>query len=509
MSTDVPVTDGPATTVAGPSASGPDPRARTRVSPLHVVAAVVVVGVVGPSLRAINDFDSFVHVEMGREILTRHRLTGIGTWWLGVPAPDWKTSQWLSEVLMALTVDTWGWRGLVLARYAVAAAIFVVVAVTLLRRTPAAIAVPVFAMTTMCLGTALQDRPQTLSLLAVAGLSPVVAALPRWVRSGRRPPYLGIALACLLWAQLHGLWVVTTAAFGVALVGALLDGARGRALLPYAGCVAATLAGVLNPYGPLSFLLPLTLRNAAGGILAEWEPTTLSRPSSLGLAGLVVLIVTAWSRTPRHVPRAEVLWVAVWGAFGMMAFRNVPVSALLLAPTAVAAMRRAWGPAAQAWGRPSGRRESTALVTLAGGIVVGCFAVAIVQTLHTDPLKVAPARALSLKIATLPQDVVRVYNDYNAHGTLVALTGGKARVAIDGRADMWGAERIREVTGVSDLQGDWQGWLDRFRPDAFVLSRESPLLDVLERDAEWRVVSKDRYYVLLLPTTRAVGGSPG
>ena len=74
------------------------------------------------------------HVAIGREIVARHTLTGLGRQWLGVDAPRWGTSQWLSEVLMYGAVDRFGWIALPALRLVGAAGLFAILWLTLVRR---------------------------------------------------------------------------------------------------------------------------------------------------------------------------------------------------------------------------------------------------------------------------------------------------------------------------------------------------------------------------------------
>jgi hypothetical protein len=508
--------DGPAEVSAGPSGvpgagerslSSSDRTAgrwaalTAAMSPVHVVAMLGVLLLTATAHPSIVDIDSYWHVEIGREILATGRTTDLGTSWLGVPAPGWQTSQWLSEVGMALAVDAGGWRALVLGRIALMALIVVLLGLVLLPRRPALVTAPVVLAVALSVTAAIQDRPQTVSLLFVALLA--VACVRIWT-GHRRPPSLVIALCCLLWAQLHGLWVLAPAAFLLAGTGAWLDrgspDAAPRAARHAVTAAAASLAGLLNPLGPASLLLPLRLRDAGADVIGEWQPTTLTRPFTVGLALLVILLVVAWVRSPVPVPRVELLWGLAWVCFGAMAFRNVAVSALMLAPVVVAAVDRAWGAGARHRSAPSGRREGTALLVVCALMLVGGVGAAVVRAARADPLADAPAVRIAERLAAEPQPV-RVFNAYNASGTLVAFGGGNVRLAIDGRADLWGEARISRVTGAATLEPGWQQTVEEFDPDAFVLSEDTPLVQVLVREGDWRIDLRDGDYVLLLPST--------
>jgi hypothetical protein len=467
-----------------------------------VAAAAVAVGLAVLPGPAVNDRDATWHVAIGQEILRDHRVDGLGTSWLGVAAPSWRTSQWLSEVAMAAAVDTWGWRALVLARITVVAVLVAVLAVTLVAGRPAGVTAPVVLALGVCLPGALQDRAQTVSLLFVALLA---AGCVRIWTTGRRPPLIVVGTGCLLWAQLHGMWVLAPAAFGIVALGAALDrgaaldnGAAPDAVRPALLATAASLAGVLNPWGPASFVLAARLQAATSAAIIEWRPTTLTAPFAIAWAALPVILVLAWVRSPVRVPRVELLWSLVWVAFGMLAFRNVAVSALMLAPVVTRALDRTWGQALRRRAAPSGRHEATALLAAALVVLAGGFTASVIQVARSEPLADTPARRIAERLAASPEPL-RVFNAYDVSGSLIAFGGGKVDLVIDGRADLWGAARISRVTGAERLAPGWADTVDGFAPDALVIAADSALAELLVREGGWRLELRDREYVLLLP----------
>jgi len=181
------------------------------VRPAHVAIAILFAGALWVATTPVNDLDSYWHVQIGQEILARHTFAGLGQHWLGVPNGDWRTSQWLSEVGMYLAVDRLGWSALPILRLLTALALFAVLVLTLVRRRQLIASFIVVLLLVVGLEVLFQDRPQTVSLVFVALLG---AACERLWAVGRRPPLLLVAGLSLLWAQLHGLWVLAPAAFG-------------------------------------------------------------------------------------------------------------------------------------------------------------------------------------------------------------------------------------------------------------------------------------------------------
>ncbi len=243
---------------------------------------------------------------------------------------------------MYLAVDHLGWVALPLLRLLTGCALVAVLLLTLVRRRQPIAAFVVMLLVVVGLAVLLQDRPQTVSLVFIALLA---AACERLWAVGRRPSLLLVAGLSLLWAQLHGLWVLAPGAFALVALGALIDRRRAPStqLRDALLCAGASLAGVLNPIGPTSFLLPFTFRNSGSGQINEWASTTFTSSLSLCWGLLLCLIVWAWVRGRTRIAATELLWVFVWTVFGVQAMRNVGPSILFIAPVALRALERAGG----------------------------------------------------------------------------------------------------------------------------------------------------------------------
>ena len=170
-------------------------RRRSGVSPLHLGLLAAMIGLFWLEVTPINDLDSYWHVLIGQQIVQTHSLDHLGTSWLGVPAPHWQTSQWLSEVAIYGIVHHLGWRALIVVRLLMLAAICTSVIFTIVRRMPALTAVPVTLLVLVSLVGLVQDRPQTASLIFLPWLAYFCQRL--WT-VGTRPPLLAIAAGSLL-----------------------------------------------------------------------------------------------------------------------------------------------------------------------------------------------------------------------------------------------------------------------------------------------------------------------
>jgi hypothetical protein len=497
--TDRPAGDEPGASEPGPASQAPA-RMWTRVRPAHLAIAILFVGTVCTAAGPINDLDTYWHVEIGREILHRHTLDGLGRQWLAVDPGPWRTSQWLSEVAMYGAVDRFGWIALPVLRLLTACALFAVVAVTLVRRRQPIASFVVLLGVVLGLFVLIQDRPATVSLIFIALLA---AACERLWSTGRAPSPLVVAGVSLLWAQLHGLWVLAPAAFLLVAFGALLDRSRAPAGQFRVSLVAASasMAGTLNPQGLVSFLLPVRFRDSAGFRISEWGPTQFTMLLTICWGLLVCLVVLAWVRSSRRVPATELLWMFCWSVFAVLALRNVGPAILLSAPVALRALERSAGSRLDRLTRRPSPRESRMLVVLLAAIVTGGGAATTVALAATDPLKNAPALTLARTLAAVPSPL-RVWNAYNVSGPLIAFGGGREghlQLLVDGRSDLWGNAYIGRTIDTQSLIGDWKRTFDAFHADVALLPADVPLAVYLQQVEHWHVARKDRGYMLLLP----------
>jgi hypothetical protein len=164
-------------------------------------------------MRPIRDIDIYWHQVLGEEILTTGEVTGIGDAWAWYdPEPAWTTSQWLSEVLIALLVRLGDWDALVLATMVATGVLLLLLGWVILQRTDARSGVLVFAPVALSLLLYVDVRPLLLSTVATL----VVAhAAERTLVSGQPPPWWSLTLIAL-WSNLHGQWVVVPLAIGLA-----------------------------------------------------------------------------------------------------------------------------------------------------------------------------------------------------------------------------------------------------------------------------------------------------
>ncbi len=479
------------------------PRAAARPAPFLLLAAVAALLVpIRSAARPLDDIDLYWHILIGREILDGTPVTEAGRGWSFAPVPDtWVSTQWLAEVLFAWMHDTFGFSSLVVYRTVTTIlALLVLAAVTLYRRPARAAAWP-FALGGLALAMTSQDRSQQLTYI----LAPLVGwwGLRLW-RDGRLPRWWVVLPLVVVWANVHGGWVLLPIMLVVAAVAWVLDhGLREprlvlRALLL---AIATGLAAMVSPSGIDNVLAARRFSESTAAI-AEWGAVRTVDWQSLAIGLLTLTVVVAWARGRQGPTRGEVVLVLVLLVFGYSAWRSSTPAVLMLAPIVVGTMARAIGDDDPL---PAGTRQPLARVS-AGIAAVGValsLVLAVTQTPAVDP---DIPQALLTKVRDNPQPQ-RVLNTYNISGPLLFFGGPPPHVlvAIDGRADRYGGEYIGEYTDtLMYARPGWEDMVDDLDPTAAVLRIDEPLAGALVAQRGWTEVAREGNTLIL-----AAPGSTG
>jgi hypothetical protein len=436
----------------------------------------------------IRDPDVFWHTLVGQYTLDGRRFPHPDPWAFTLPAAHWHSTSWLSELGLAMVYDLAGLAGLVALRLLLLALLLTALHWLLVRGRSGWHGPVVFAAVVLPIAGFVQERPQTVSLLFACWLAAQAAGV---LFRDHLPSRWRVVPITWLWAMFHGLFVLVPAVLLVLAVGQLVDnhpGARQRARHLTATAILAALAAALTPMGPRLLLAPITVGAAARDFISEWAPTRLDTLSSWGFAWMTALIIAAWARGRRSVPRSHVLWLLFMDTFAFSANRNTAPTSILLGPLAVAALQSTWP-------RPSTIRVSRPIV-----MATACLGLlAVVLSYATAPV-LGPnhPRRITARLAAQP-GVVRVFDDYNVSGFLLREAWPHVRVAIDGRADRYGDEELHRYSDAVNGAPGWRAYVDGLRPDAALLLKKQALTQLLREVEHWQVVMSENDWVLLAP----------
>jgi len=438
------------------------------------IAVLLIPAALGSSTTIFNDGDVSWHIATGQWILDHRAIPDSDPFsftWFG---QKWVPIEWLAEIFMTGAYRLAGYSGIAalvtLALIALHALVFLNGA-RFVR--PFAAAGIVVAMDVVLIPMMLA-RPHLIAWAMVAGWTWLMLR----AREADRAPPLAAALLMIVWANLHGSFVMGLAiAAGFGLEALLASPDKARVIRTWGlfglACAAAVLVnangieGVLHPFGIASLeMLPL---------IDEWKPSNPAvTPFFFAvLAGALLMI---WLKRPRlHWVR----WLMLGGllALAMLQVRHqavLAIAAAMILPTGIGRQPQA-----------STRKEAG----LAAAAVAALVAVRAMLPLAPTENEANPWRL----IAQVPQPLRNqpVLNGYAMGGPLI-LSG--IRPYVDGRGDMYGDELVIGYKRITDgdrgaLDAAVARWNIRW---AILPRRYARLIALLYRSPGWRRIANNR-----------------
>ncbi len=427
--------------------------------------------------------DLAYQVRAGDEILAARALPAVDTWTFTVAGTPWVDQQWLAQVGLFCGHAVGGWELLAVVRAALVVALVGLMLATALARgavprTAAILALAGFAIAV----PALALRPQLIGLVLFAALVWLVAIRERHPRALLVSPLL-----VLLWANVHGSFVLGPAILGYAWLSDVAAGRASRRSL--AVLVVATLVTLVNPYGPgaWTYAANIGTNPAIANEVSEWQRTSPVAVPGVVFYPSVVVVAALMIRRRARFRWPDWLLLAGMAVLGAWAVRGVAWWAFVFVFLAAAALARE--PGAERQSSPVARRRSLANGFIA--VVLGLLVlVALPWWRPTDPLtgrtgllSYAPS-GLAAAVARLPAGSRVVAPQ--TWGSFLEWAAPDALQFIDSRFELFPAEVWNDD---ETLRGDDPARaqvLDRWRVDALVVpaGAEPPT-------SGWRLASSD------------------
>lgn len=457
--------------MAGAAAAG-----RERNALFMFIGVLLIPAILGSSKTIFNDGDVSWHIATGQWIIAHRSIPQFDPFsftWAGKP---WVPIEWLAEVAYALAYRLLGYSGVAALVTAALIALHAIVYANSVRSMRAAPALGTLVLMDLVLVPMLLARPHLLTWPLLA----LWTVLMLKARDEDRAPPFAAALLMVLWANIHGSFVVgllITAAFGLEALFAAQDKARtfrqwlafGLASLAAVFVNGNGIAGVLQPLKFTQFqMLPL---------IDEWKPSSPEvTPIFFGVLFVVVALIL-WKR-PRL---SAVRWLILAGFLGLalLQVRHQAVLAIL------AAMILPTGAACSEQHALFDRPLKFALAA------AGALLVIIRSQMPLEPPENG-ANPWNL-IAAVPPSLraERVLNGYSMGGPLI-LSG--IRPFVDGRGDMYGDALVLNYARI--VHGDAKAfaatvnqWDIRW---AIVPNESKQLIQLLDRSPAWRRIVSDK-----------------
>ncbi len=434
--------------------------------------------------HALVDGDTSWHVAAGEWIVSHRAIPHSDPFSYTFGGQPWTAHEWLAEVLMygLWTIGSWGAVALVCGG-ALAAACW---ALTLhLRRWlgfPAAL-IPL-AFVTAALLPAAYARPHVFGwALAVFWLLGLVRA-----REHQKAPPAMLVLIMLVWANMHGSFMLGLGLAGWFALEALIEAVPGKRIavaLQWAGFgVLSGLAALMTPHGIEGLLFPLKLTAMAMlPMIEEWRAAQGIREVAMVLLPLIAALLL-W----RRVPLLRIVLIAVLTFMAMNHLRHHALQAIVAAVLLAKPLGEALGKAELP--KLGFHANRAAILGVTGLALAALSMTALWRFVDQPESQHVPAKA----IAAIPEALLqqRVFNGYSFGGPLIK---AGVPVYIDGRADIYGTAFMRDylmIYGDGNVQ-KFEAARRRWHFVWTILPSDGRIPAYLDTRPEWVRIYRDQH----------------
>ena len=459
----------------------------------------VALPVLGALLANLQSVDLAYHLRAGGLILDTRAIPATDPFTFTAAGQPWQDQQWGAEAILALVYRAAGWSGLVVVRAGLIGVLFGFVFDMCRRGTSARIGALLTLASFGLASVTLALRPQLFGMVLFAAILWLVT------RRHERPnrTWLVVPLT-LVWANLHGSFVLGPLVVGLAFVEDALDpGTRVAARRTLLLALAAAAATLVNPFGfaVWQYAAGIVTNPLVTTRITEWQPTT---PASVegaafyGSVGLVVLLLVATAVRRGRIDVAAAIWLAPFAAIGARAVRGLAWWPLVAAVLVARLIARS--PAA---GTPSERVDPPVIrrlnVVVATAIVIACVVLLPIWRAEEAGLR-APAGV----VGTAPPGITAALRDMvgpsdrlfapQPWGSWFEFSLPETPVFIDSRIELFPVDVWDDYDTITDGRAGWQATLDRWSVTVVVAVDRLgavPLSGRLVGDPKWRQVYTD------------------
>ncbi len=446
-----------------------------------VVVMTLVAVCFGLALYKEVDVDLGFHLRTGEHVLVTGTIPQKDIFSYTSAHKEWPLHYWIPDVVIYWIHLRWGMEGLILAKCAVVALIFLVLYAGMRR-----LGIGWFLAVVLVVWVAVMARPR-FSIRPLLGSQLFLAILVAWwmsVRAGRGWPFRYLPVLFMLWANVHagvvyGVILLATIS-GMEILKRILsriprvslqgfDPAALRSLVLWSVAGVATSAlvvWVMNPLSLEGLLLPFKFYRSElfMSVIQEYGPVSFPRDLLFGVLGLVAVIAFVLNR--RRVDWTEVAIAGVFGFLAATSVRVVIVFGIVVAPLIGRNLQAALGDRwERIWERrPACVRAASALlvcVLLLGGACAFVKGDAAFRPGFGFDERTFPERAFRFIEREQPEG--EIFNSDMWGGPMILRLYPRYKVFVDGRQEVYEEDFWRHV--YFRILAGGQGWeetLDRY-----------------------------------------------
>ena len=483
-------------------------RLTERLSPRTLLLGGVLVVILGLFIGVEQDPDFWWHLRIGQWMVDNGRLPSTDIFTFTVANHVWTDHEYLTEILMWRIFSTFGLPALIVLFGLLTWAGFWLMY--------------------------LQVRRQPFVFVGLGLAIGAIAGAPIW---GPRAQMVTFALSCLelywlhgylsgrsralnffpvvmvLWANLHGGWVIGFAWLGIALAAELFmwaweqDNPAHRMHVRRLAIIAAAsgLAVAATPHFLSLYPYPFETQGSVAQqrLIVEWFSPDFHQVYVKPFEAMVFLLVAGFAL--RKPTLYEFLLTAAALFLALQSVRNVALFVAATTPVLITTYGSWWKEfsAARRWSFSLPARPFFAVVTaIVLVVIIGATALRVSNELSPTRQQQLDASSYPIGaadwLAAHPDVGTRMYNQYGWGGYLAyRFYPQKSRqVFIFGEAALMGDPLLNQYEDVQTLRPDWKQILDGYQVDYIVYNKGEPLANVLADEPDWKLVYQDSVAVI-------------
>lgn len=468
-----------------------------------IIAVLTYLGLLASGNLLLGDGDTYWHITAGRWIIEHATIPTYDPFSHSMRGAPWTAHEWLSEVILALGWQAYGWTGVIALTAAAFAATIALLTRFLLKVLEPVHALIFVALAIMMTAPHLLARPH---VLAMPLLVTWTAYLVRGAEQGRAPS-LWLLPVMTLWANLHGgftLGLVLALFFAIAgVLNARKENKTREAAKSWGIFIGlSVISALLTPHGIGGILFTVKILSGTYALdqILEWQSPNFHSLQPLEIWLLAGIAAALYQGLRLPLLRLALLLVLLHLA--LKHGRNIELLGLLVPLFLATPLASQWRERTAATNQlekvdhifrelaRKASRHTTTLVMACLGLITLLFT-QLTSPLPRDEISAAGA----LQAAQKARLTGPVLNEYRFGGYLIY---AGIPPFIDGRADMYGDDFMKEYIESLNLttSDGLQKLLQKYRIEWTLLPPETAAVALLDHLPEWRRLYADKIAVI-------------
>jgi len=480
----------------------------------YILFAAIFWGIAANGHRILNfDGDLPRHILTGRLILQTHRVSSTDIFSFRTVGYPSIPHEWLSQVLFARIYDWLGLDGIVLISALIIMLTWSIIYYEALRTSNSFFAALIFTALAVGAGQIhVLPRPHILTYILTA----IWIALVERINEHKPRGWWPLPLVMLLWANLHGMFVIGILIWGIYLAGDFLDhptrawfsSAKAKALMT--GGALSLVTTFFSPSGPNIWAAIASLgRNAyITSKIPEYQSANFHLPETWLFIIILLLVIVGFARTTEKVSWIHILLVVSFTGLALYTSRMIPLFAIVVTPLAAQAFA-GWLHNEYPQSQLFIIEENIHKINLSSNglvwVLVTIIAVAMLfNSGHAiDPKNqgnVFDERFFPVKATIWLQHHSQrghMFNEFDWGGYLLLELWPAYQIFMDGHTHIYGEELTREYERVITLSAGWEEILAKYDVAWAIVRANAPLERALSASGNWVIVYRDQTAIIL------------